>query len=71
MLINREVASQWPMPIKHGAPMLETMKAITKSGKESILQHEDFVHNDFREKEKMFFDHPWMGTVNRVGGYNL
>lgn len=71
MLVNREIALQWPMPIKHGAPMIETMKAISKAGKESILQHEEFVYNDFREKEKMFFDHPWCGTVNRTGGYNL
>ena len=28
MLVNREVVMRYPMPIKHGAPMIETMKAI-------------------------------------------
>lgn len=71
MLINRNIAINWPMPIKHGAPMIETMKAITNMGQEHILQHNEVVHNDFRNKEKMFFDHPWCSTVNRTGGYHL
>lgn len=71
MLINRAVALQWPMPVKHGAPMIETMKAITKAGKEDILQHDVNIQHDFREKKKLYFNHPWMGTVSRTGGYHL
>lgn len=71
MLINRNIAINWPMPIKHGAPMIETMKHIHNMGQERILQHCDFVHNDFRNEEKIYFRHDWMGTVSRTGGYNL
>jgi hypothetical protein len=71
MLINKEVALQWPMPVKHGAPMIETMKAIHKANKSNILKHVDWVFNDFRNEPKMYFRHDWLGTVNRVGGYNL
>lgn len=71
MLINREVALQWPMPINHGAPMIETMKAISKAGKESILQHSEVVHEGFRNKNAEYFLHEWMGTVKRTGGYHL
>lgn len=71
MLVNRKVALNWPMPIKHGAPMIETMKAISKAGKESILQHCEEIHNDFRNPDKLYIDHPWMGTVTKTGGYHL
>jgi glycosyltransferase involved in cell wall biosynthesis len=71
MLINRNIAINWPMPIKHGAPMIETMKHINNMGQERILQHCDFVHNDFRNEPKIYFRHDWMGTVSRTGGYNL
>lgn len=66
-LINRKVALKYPMPIKHGAPMIEAMKAVDKK----LLQHEPWVTNDFRSKNKIFIIHDWMGTVKRVGGYNL
>lgn len=71
MLINKNIAINWPMPVKHGAPMIETMKHIHNMGQEHILQHSDFVHNDFRHEEKIYFRHDWMGTVSRTGGYNL
>lgn len=71
MLINREVALQWPMPIKHGAPMIETMKAISKAGKESLLQHSNEVHEGFRSEKAKYIFHPWCSTVNRTGGYHL
>lgn len=71
-LLNRHIVMQWPMPIKHGAPMIEAMKAIHESGRSSeLLQHEDWVANDFRNKKKIFISHSWQGTVKRVGGYNL
>jgi len=66
-LINRKVALRYPLPIKHGAPMIEAMKVVDKS----LLQHEPWVTNDFRNKNKIFIIHDWQGTVKRVGGYNL
>lgn len=71
MLINREIALKYPMPIKHGAPMIETMIAITNTGKQNILIHSDWVYNDNRNEPKKFMSHPWMGTVSKTGGYNL
>jgi glycosyltransferase involved in cell wall biosynthesis len=71
MLINRNIAINWPLPIKHGAPMIETMKAIHNMGQERILQHCEWIHNDFRNEEKIYFRHDWMGTVNKTGGYHL
>ena len=69
-LINRDIVLEYPLPIRHGAPMIEAMKAIHDSGAD-ILQHEPWVMNDFRNKDKIFISHGWMGTVKRVGGYNL
>lgn len=66
-LINREVALKYPLPIRHGAPMIEAMKAI----KTDILQHEPWVTNDFRNPDKKFIIHDWQGTVTRTGGYHL
>lgn len=71
MLINKHIAMNWTMPIKHGAPMIETMQSIHNAGQEIILQHCEWVHNDFRNEVKEYFDHLWMGTVSRIGGYNL
>lgn len=71
MLINREVALKYPMPIKHGAPMIETMRYLHDKKLSYLLQHEPWVANDFRNKEKIFVSHPWQGTVKRTGGYNL
>lgn len=70
MLINRNIAINWPMPINHGAPMIETMKAIHNIGQESILIHSDEVHEGFRSKEAKYLYHPWCSTVNRTGGYH-
>lgn len=70
-LINRKVALQFPMPVKHGAPMIETMTAIHEQGLSDILQHESWVTNDFRNRKKIYVSHGWQGTVKREGGYNL
>lgn len=70
MLINKDIALQWPMPIKHGAPMIETMKAITNAGKQNILIHKDWVYNDNRNEPKIYLRHNWMGTVNKDGTPN-
>jgi GT2 family glycosyltransferase len=71
MLINREVALQWPMPIKHGAPMITPMVSITEAGKTDLLQHCDWIFNDFRREPKQCIRHDWQGTVNLTGGYHL
>lgn len=70
-LINRDVALQFPLPVKHGAPMIEAMIEINKHGKVDLLQYESWVTNDFRNKDKKYIIHDWQGTVNRTGGYHL
>lgn len=70
-LINREIVLQFPLPVKHGAPMIEAMFEINKQGKTGLLQYESWITNDFRNKEKKYIIHDWQGTVNRTGGYHL
>lgn len=69
-LINRNIALKYPMPVKHGAPMIAAMKYLYDNNMD-LLQHEKWVTNDFRSKNKIYVSHDWMGTVKRVGGYNL
>jgi glycosyltransferase involved in cell wall biosynthesis len=68
-LINREVALSYPLPMRHGAPMLNTMKATPP------IQHEQWIADDLKnsieKKPCVFFIHEWCGTVSRTGGYNL
>jgi glycosyltransferase involved in cell wall biosynthesis len=68
MLINRSIALQWPMPIKHGAPMIETMISIHMNDGPQ-LQECEIVTHDFRERGYIY--HDWRGTVDRTGGYHL
>lgn len=70
-LINRDVVLQYPLPVKHGAPMINAMKALDEQGRSDLLQHEPWVTNDFRNEDKIYVSHAWQGTVRRVGGYNL
>ena len=67
MLVNREVVMRYPMPIKHGAPMIRAMEALQGE----LLQHAAYVTSDFRNVKKVYISHDWMGTVNRTGGYHL
>jgi len=77
-LINREIALQYALPIKHGAPMVETMKDIHNK-KADILQHEPWVANDLvhslyerdNHKNNIYIVHVWSGTCGRMGGMNL
>jgi SAM-dependent methyltransferase len=72
MLVNIDVVRQWPMPVKHGAPMVETMTAIHKAGKPELLGHVEWVRQDFsKEETKNFIRHDWQGTVKLTGGYHL
>jgi len=68
-LINREIALNYPLPSKLGAPMLNAMKA------NPLLQHEKWVADDllnsFKKKQCQYFVHEWGGTVRKTGGYNL
>lgn len=69
-LINRDIVLKYPMPIKHGAPMIEAMKFLHENHLD-ILQHEPWVTNDFRKRNKIYISHDWQGTVDRMGGYDL
>ncbi|MBV8125416.1 MAG: hypothetical protein JO369_06995 [Paucibacter sp.] len=73
MLCNLQVLKRWPMPVKHGAPMIEAMAALHDAGRSDLLVHLDWVLNDFSREttEKIYFDHLWQGTVKRTGGYHL
>lgn len=68
-LVNREIALSYPLPSRHGAPMLSAMKATPQ------IQHEQWIAEDLRnsieKKTCKYFIHEWRGTVNRTGGYNL
>ncbi|WP_342120248.1 methyltransferase domain-containing protein [Pseudoduganella sp. OTU4001] len=71
LLANIEVMRQWPMPIKHGAPLIQTMLALHRTGNAHLLRHLDWVKNDFsRTPTRIFIKHDWQGTVIRTGGYH-
>lgn len=72
MLCNVEVMKQWPMPVKHGAPMVAPMLALHDAGKSGLLKHLDWVLNDVTPgTEKVYVDHIGRGTVLNSGSYNL
>lgn len=72
MLCNIEVMRQWPMPIKHGAPMVAPMLALHDAGKSDLLQHLDWVLNDVTPgTDKVYVDHVGRGTVLNTQGYHL
>ena len=72
MLCNMEVVRNWPMPIKHGAPMTETMLAIHRAGKHELIGDIEWLTSDFsRQPTQNFIRHDWQGTVKRSGGYHL
>lgn len=71
MLVNLDVMRQWPLPIKHGAPMIPTMLALHRSGKAHLLRHVQWVKEDFNAPDAIhYIKHPWQGTVKRTGGYH-
>ncbi|GAB3357545.1 MULTISPECIES: methyltransferase domain-containing protein [Giesbergeria] len=72
MLCNIEVVKQWPLPIKHGAPMTETMLALHDSGMSNLLKNVPWVMNDISSgNPRIFIDHKGQGTVFKTGGYHL
>jgi predicted O-linked N-acetylglucosamine transferase (SPINDLY family) len=72
MLTNIEVVRQWPLPIKHGAPMVQTMLAIHRAGAHHLIESIDWVKGDFSPKpeKREYIKHDWQGTVIRTGGYH-
>jgi SAM-dependent methyltransferase len=71
MLCNLEVMRQWPLPIKHGAPMIQTMLALHDAGQVNLIKHIDWVKNDNTPgSTKVFIKHDWQGTVKRTGSYH-
>ena len=46
MLCDVDVMLQWPLPVKHGAPMFEAMRALHRSGQGQLLRHLDWCAND-------------------------
>ena len=72
MLCNIDVVRAWPMPVKHGAPMLPPMMALARAGKSDLIRTVDWVTNDFAHQvaNRIFIKHDWQGTVRRTGGYH-
>jgi len=72
MLCNLEVMRRWPLPIKHGAPMVAPMLALHDAGQSSLLKHLDWVLNDVTPgTDKIYVDHVGRGTVMQTQGYHL
>lgn len=72
MLCNVEVMRQWPMPIKHGAPMVAAMRALHDAGKSELLRNLEWCANDvLMGTQKIFIDHIGKGTSTATGGYHL
>ena len=73
MLCNVEVMRQWPLPVKHGAPMVEPMKALHRAGQSGLLRHLDWTANDVTmgTPKKVYIDHIGKGTSTATGGYHL
>jgi len=78
-LINRNIALQFPLPTKHGAPMFEPMEMIRNKRKQFLLQHEAWIDEDLVHSyydrintiNRHYIVHEWSGTVSRTGGIHL
>lgn len=72
MLCNIAVMKQWPMPVKHGAPMVAPMLALHDAGQSGLLKHVDWVLNDVTPGlSRVYLDHVGRGTVTNTQGYHL
>lgn len=74
MLCNIEQMRNWPMPIKHGAPMTETMLEIhKKKNSKQLLHHLQWVYDVIENvnEKPQFVKHEGRGTVLRSNSYNL
>ncbi|MET0321341.1 MAG: tetratricopeptide repeat protein [Duganella sp.] len=72
MLTNIDVVRQWPMPIKHGAPLIAAMLAIHHAGRHELIASIDWIREDFSAQpaHRHYIKHDWQGTVIRTGGYH-
>lgn len=74
-LINKNVYSRYPEPIKGGAPLIEAMKAIWLEQSVGILQRANWLTNDLWDHTMKYVqhneNHNGMGTVVSTGGYHL
>lgn len=71
MLCDIDVLRAWPLPIKHGAPMMPSMVALHNAGRQDLVANIDWVQNDFGQNpDRIFIRHDWQGTVIRTGGYH-
>jgi SAM-dependent methyltransferase len=72
MLCNIDVVQHWPMPIKHGAPMVEAMRAIHRANQPGLIGNIEWLTADFSQHPAQnYIRHDWQGTVKRSGGYHL
>lgn len=72
MLCNVDVMRQWPLPIKHGAPMIAPMLALHDAGRSELLRNLDWAKNDvLMGTKKVYVDHIGKGTSSATGGYHL
>ena len=74
MLCNIDEMRKWPLPIKHGAPMTETMIALHDAGRSNLLAEVDWVFDVIEKTPEVapkFLIHEGRGTVKRSGSYNL
>ncbi len=72
MLCNVEVMREWPMPVKHGAPMVAPMLALHDAGQSGLLRNIDWCMNDvLMGTQKVYIDHIGKGTSSATGGYHL
>jgi predicted O-methyltransferase YrrM len=72
MLCNLEVMRKWPLPIKHGAPMIDAMLGLHDSNNSHLLKHLQWVDEDVVGLAKPnYVLHLGRGTVIRTGGYHL
>ncbi len=67
-LINRAVALRYPLPVNHGAPMINTMININLSNPD-ILQHEQWVADDsihsMNKTKTKYLVHEWNGSRDK------
>ncbi|MBY0557555.1 MAG: methyltransferase domain-containing protein [Burkholderiaceae bacterium] len=71
MLCDVDVMRQWPLPIKHGAPMIQAVAALARAGQRALLGNVAWVGADFgAQSTHQYIKHQWRGTVERTGGYH-
>jgi glycosyltransferase involved in cell wall biosynthesis len=74
-LINKDIALQFPLPIKGGAPLLDAMKEIFLQKQTHLVQSAPYITEDLWKHTMKYVqhnhNHKGMGTVKETGGYHL